>query len=307
MNLSFALLCCEQIIMVSVIIINYNTFHITCACIESVIRHTKGVEYEIVVVDNASPKDNPDEFKRRFPPIVLVKSAENGGFAKGNNLGIRASKGDIILLLNSDTVLNEDSISKAASNLHSLERVGPLTVRLVYPDGKLQHTARRFRSVGNELLDLARPLLKLVPYKKRSERMLNQYFHGDRDTWCDWVSGAFMMFRRRLLDEMPGGILDERYFMYGEDQLWCYQFRQMGYVSYYYSGTTVIHIHAASTESSMQLKLLKKFIDLELDLMRYRKGESLYYYLFAIIFTLKERARYYIKTVVAGVFNYKMR
>lgn len=293
--------------MVSVVIINYNTFKITCDCIASVIQHTRNCEYEIVLVDNASPTDDPDEFLRLFPTIRLIKSPENGGFAKGNNLGIAAAKGEVILLLNSDTVLTEDSISLAVAELKRHDRIGPLGVRLVYPDGKLQHTARRFRSIRNELLDLARPLLKLLPYERRSALMLNQYFRGDRNTWCDWVSGAFFMFHRSLLHEMPGNKLDERYFMYGEDQLWCLQAQQLGYPSYYYAGTTVTHIHAASTAPAKQLQLLKKFLALELDIMAIQKGKTLYYYLFSAILTFKEMMRYYIKVFALKVLGRNIR
>ncbi len=293
--------------MVSVVIINYNTFKITCDCIASVIQHTRNCDYEIVLVDNASPNDNPDEFLKLFPGIKLIKSTENGGFAKGNNLGIAAARGDVILLLNSDTVLTEDSISLALAELKRHEPIGPLGVRLVYPDGKLQHTARRFRSIRNELLDLARPLLKLLPYEKRSDLMLNQYFYGDRNTWCDWVSGAFFMFHRQMLDKMPEHKLDERYFMYGEDQLWCLQAQQMGYPGYYYAGTTVTHIHAASTAPAKQLQLLKKFLALELDIMAIRKGKTLYYYLFSAILTIKEMMRYYIKVFALKVLGKNIR
>ena len=268
---------------VSIIIINYNTFLVTCDCIASVLQYTKGVPYEIILVDNASPNDNPDDFLVKFPGINLIKSKENGGFAKGNNLGIAAASGDIILLLNSDTVLTED------------------------PDGKLQHTARKFRSIKNELFDLLRPFLMVLPYKKRASIMLNQYFKGDYNTYSDWVSGAFMMFHRSLLDQMPDKKLDERFFMYGEDQLWCYQFYEHGYKSYYLSETTVIHIHNASTEPSKQLLLLKKFLALELKIMEYRKGKGLYYYIFSVILTFKEMLRYYIKIIVYKLFGHRIR
>lgn len=293
--------------LVSVIIVNYNTFAITCDCVESVIAHTMGVPYEVVLVDNASPNDDPDEFARRFPTIKLIKSKENGGFAKGNNLGIQAASGDIILLLNSDCILTEDSISIAARHLDAHSDIGALSVRLVYQDGKLQHTGRKFRSIKNELLDLARPVLKLLPYRRRSGLMMNQYFHGDYDTYTDWVSGAFMMFRKSLLDKLPGGKLDERFFMYGEDQLWCYQFTKLGYPSYYLSQTTVIHIHNASTAPSKQLQLLKKFLELELKIMEYRKGKSLYYYVFSPILTTKETMRYYVKVLALKVFGHRIR
>ncbi len=293
--------------LVSVIIVNYNTFEVTCDCIASVLTYTRDVAYEIVLVDNASPDDDADAFLRRFPAIKLIKSKENGGFAKGNNLGIAAATGDIVLLLNSDTILTEDSISMAARKLAALPDVGALSVRLTYTDGKLQHTARRFRSIRNEVLDLFRPFLMLMPYKKRSQLMLNQYFHGDYDTYADWVSGAFMMFRRDLLDNMPGKKLDERFFMYGEDQLWCYQFTQLGRRSFYLSQTTVIHIHNASTAPSKQLGLLKKFLELELKIMEYRKAKGLYYHIFSIVLRIKELARYYVKISVYALFKHRIR
>ena len=293
--------------LVSVIIVNYNTFQITCNCIDRILQHTHHVAYEIILVDNASPKDNPDDFLVKFPTITLIKSKENGGFAKGNNLGIAAAKGDIILLLNSDTLLTEDSISTAAAELQQHTDVGALTVRLVYPDGGLQHTARKFRSIRNELLDLLRPLLLLLPYRQRATLMLNQYFKGDYDTYCDWVSGAFMMFRNTLLQQLPDKKLDERFFMYGEDQLWCYQFKELGFRSYYVAGTTVIHINNASTEPEKQIKLLKTFLNAELQVMAYRRGNGLYYALFAVILTVKEMMRYYIKRLAFMVFGKKIR
>src|SRR5690606_34789161 len=141
----------------SIVIINYNTFAITNNCIKSVLEHTKAVAYEIIVVDNAYTKDNPDDSATQFRAIILVKSPVNGGFAKGNNLGIAHAKVDIILLLNSDTILTEDSISTAAQYLAANKDTGALTVKLVYEDGKYQHNARKFRSIRNEILDLVRP------------------------------------------------------------------------------------------------------------------------------------------------------
>lgn len=294
--------------MVSVIIINYNTFQITCDCIRSVQAVTKAVDYEIILVDNASTIDNPDEFLVQFPDIKLIKSPVNGGFAQGNNLGISHAKGDVILLLNSDTILQEDCISKAANSLqNSADDISVLTVHLTYSDGKYQHNARAFRSIRNEVLDALRPLLMLVPYASRAKLMLNQYFKGDFNTCCDWVSGAFFMFKKELLYKLPEKKLDERFFMYGEDQLWCYQFSQLGYKCYFLADTRMIHIANASTEPAKQLKVLKTIISRELEIMRYRKGTSLYYYAFAFIFIAKERARYYIKVAVQKLFNHRIR
>lgn len=292
--------------LVSVIIVNYNTFELTCNCIESIAKYTK-CPYEVIVVDNASTIDNPDNFIIRFPYINLIKSTENGGFAKGNNLGIAAAKGDIILLLNSDAYLVEDAICTAANFLLDNNSVGALTAKLIYEDGKYQHNVRKFRSIGNETLDLIRPLLMFLPYRKRSGIMLNQYFKGDYNTFCDWVSGAFMMFRKDVLIQLPGQKLDERFFMYGEDQLWCYQFSHLGYRSYYMANIKAVHIANASTEPAKQLKLLKTILSRELQIMKYRKGSGLYYLVFRTIFTFKEMARYYIKLIAMKLFNYRFR
>lgn len=293
--------------LVSIIIVNYNTFDITCSCIESVIACTFAVPYEIVLVDNASPAENPQKFKLRFPGIKLIRSPENGGFAKGNNIGIKEASGNILLLLNSDTLLTEDSIAIAAKHLNEHEEIGALSVRLVYPDGKFQHTARKFRSIRNELLDLMRPLLLMMPYRKRSELMLNQYFKGERDVWADWVSGAFLMFRRSALERLPGGQLDERFFMYGEDQLWCYQLRKIGLRNYYLSQTTVIHINNASTSSEKQKKLERMMLENELKIMEYRKGLGIYYYAFWALFSAKEKFRSIIKRLVLKLFKRNIR
>ncbi len=293
--------------LVSIIIINYNTFQLTCDCISSVIQYTKGVDYEIILVDNASTKDNPDLFLQKFPNIKLIKSGENGGFAKGNNLGIEAAKGDLILLLNSDAYVEEDCISAAAEQYKNNDRLGALGVRMLYPDGQYQKSARKFRSIRNELLDVARPLLYLMPYKQRAQLMLNQYFKGDFSTECDWLSGAFLMFPKALLSKLEGNKLDERYFMYGEDHLWCYQFKELGYINYYYADAVVYHIANASTSSKKQMKLLNVMLERELDIMAYRKGKGLYYYLFSLVYGFKIYVQIFIKLLVWKVFKHKIR
>jgi GT2 family glycosyltransferase len=260
--------------------------------------HTKDVAYEVIVVDNASTKDNVDDFLIKFPKIKLIKSSINLGFAKGNNLGLKHATGDKILLLNSDTWLTEDSISIAAKYIDKVPQIGALSVRLIYPDGNIQHTARAFRSIRNELLDLFRPVLYVLPYRFRAKLMLNQYFKNDFNTFCDWVSGAFMMFRKDLLSLLPENKLDERFFMYGEDQLWCYQFSKFGYRSYFTPDSTVVHIANASTEPGKRKKLFYTRLSREKDIMQYRKGKGIYFYLFAFIYTIKACTAFVILSIM---------
>lgn len=293
--------------MVSIIIINYNTFLITCNCIKSIYEHTKGIEFEIILVDNASTESDPEKFKENFPGIDLIKSNVNTGFAGGNNLGIAKANGDTILLMNSDTYLIEDSVSKAGKYMPALDRVGALGVKMKYPDGAIQHTARRFRSIKWELLDLFRFILYLLPYRKRAIIMLGKYFKSDFNCNCDWVNGAFFLFSKEILKHFPGGKLDERFFMYAEDQLWCWQFSQLGYKNYFYSETSIVHINNASTKREKRLQLLKTMFNHELEIMRERKGNGLYYLVFVLIYGTKEWVRFFVKSLVLRLTGKMMR
>ncbi len=282
---------------VSVIIINYNTFTLTSNCIRSVIWFTIGVEYEIVLVDNASTECDADEFLKDFPGIKLVKSKANGGFAYGNNLGIEQATGDYILLLNSDTELKEDSISPAALYMQQHPGLGILGCRMTYPNGNIQYTARRFRSISWELLDLFRFIPLLMPYKKRAKRMLGKYFRHDENMECDWVNGAFFLFPKKILEIFPVKKLDGRFFMYGEDQLWCEQASNAGYKIFFYADTTIIHINSGSTGLSKQLSLRKTMMKHELEIMKLRQGKGFYYYAFKMIYGFKEGSKNLIKKI----------
>jgi GT2 family glycosyltransferase len=283
--------------LVSVIIVNYDTYALTADCIRSVQSYTRDAPYEIILVDNASPSEDPQRFANAFPDINLVRSAVNGGFAAGNNLGISQAKGNVILLLNSDTVLTEDAISKAAQFLASESGIGALTVRLRYPDGRVQHYARRFKDLQHEVLDFLRPLLYLLPYKSRAQLMLNQYYHADFNTDCDWVGGAFMMIPRAVIESLPGKKLDERYFMYSEDQLWCMQIKALGYRVACFAGTEIIHLEGGSGRSSGP-RWRPAVIQRELELYRERWPRSVAYPLFAAVLWTKAAVIYVAKRVL---------
>lgn len=282
---------------VSIIIVNYNTFQLTTNCIQSVIKYTEAVGCEIILVDNASTECDAEKFLEEFPSITLIKSNVNGGFAYGNNLGIEKAKGDYILLLNSDTFLQEDSISKSIQYMHR-SNAGVLGCRMIFPNSAIQYTARRFRSISWELLDLFRFIPRLMPYSKRSKLMLGKYFRHDENIECDWVSGAFFLFPKTVLDKLPGKKLDDRFFMYGEDQLWCERIKNLGYRILFYAGTTIVHLSSGSTNLSKQLSLRIIMIKHELEIMKWRKGKGFYYFVFAIIYLLKENFRNLVKVIV---------
>jgi hypothetical protein len=293
--------------MVSVIIINYNTFQMTSDCIRSIYQHTKATPFEVILVDNASSERDPKDFLREFPQLQLIESKTNSGFAGGNNLGIAAARGEFVLLLNSDTLLTEDSISKTVSYLKNNPQIGVVGCRQVFPDGKVQYSARKFRTISWELLDLFRFIIYAMSYQRRSRLMLGQFFQHDESVEADWVNGAYFLLPKSLIQQLPGGKLDERFFMYGEDVLWCEQIKKLGYKIFFLADTTIIHISSGSTDLSKQLRLRKVMMKHELAIMAERKGKGLYYACFSALYQAKEWLRYFIKWVVFKLSGHLIR
>ena len=283
--------------MVSVILINYNTFGLTSACLRSIYAQTKDVGFEVVLVDNASTERDPADFLIEFPEVKLIRSDKNLGFAGGNNLGLQHARGEYLLLLNSDTELTEDSISLAYLEFQKQLNIGFLGCRMTYPDGRIQYTARRFRSIRWELLDLFRFIPLAHGYEARSREMLGKYFKHDLSLDCDWLNGAFLFFERRLLSHFTDGKLDDRFFMYAEDQLWCEQARESGLRNYFFADTTIVHVNSGSSSVRRQLQNRQVMFRHELAIVRRRKGVGLYFGLFVLLFGFKEYTRNAIKWI----------
>lgn len=224
---------------VSIIIVNYNTFALTCACIESIYQHCNSVEFEIIVVDNASGEVDPTEFVTRFPEVLLVRNKVNRGFAGGNNDGLAVATGDYLLLLNSDTWFTEDSLTPALTYLKRNSEVAALTVRLHYPDGKIQHNCQRFPSIRYTLAEIMR--LQKLPFFRSGKLLYGSFFNYNEPAAPDWIWGTYFLMPRHWLLKLKGGRLSEDYFLYVEDMLWCRQFRDLGGKIAFIPDTTVIH------------------------------------------------------------------
>jgi GT2 family glycosyltransferase len=232
---------------VSIVIVNYNTFEDTCNCIHSIYQLTKDIEFEIIVVDNQSTNFNPQEFKNLFPNINLIISAENGGFAKGNNQGIEIAKGKYVLLLNPDTILKNNAIYFLWKEMERDSTIGISTCHLEYGNGKTQFTARKLRTISWELLQLTQ-LYRFFPKGKREEKMLHHYFPHDRKMECDWVSGACMLIRMEAINKLPQQHLSDIFFMYVEDALWCWQIKQLGYKIMFFPEGRIVHYEHKSLD-----------------------------------------------------------
>ena len=205
----------------SIIIINYNTYALTKKCIETVYEFTKNIDFEIILVDNASVECDAQLFKTVFPEIQLIINKENVGFAKGNNIGIEKAKGEYILLLNSDIELVENSIYTCVEFLKNHSNVGVVSPMLIYPDGRIQHLANKFPSIKYELVELFRLHTFLLP----KDYLLGYYFDHKENKKVDWVWGAFYLTKREIINQFPEKKLPDNYFMYFEDVAWCYEIK----------------------------------------------------------------------------------
>ncbi|MBO3272479.1 glycosyltransferase family 2 protein [Hymenobacter defluvii] len=239
-------------IQVSVIIINYNTFRLTSEAITSIQQHTKGVSYEIIVVDNASTECDPGLFEERFPSIMLVRNPDNSGFAKGNNLGISHATGETILLFNSDAACLNDALLLTYQELMADTKLGLTTARLEYPDGRVQHSCGRFPSISLQLVELLR-LQKFMSAEQRGTILQGAFFTYDKPLYPDWVWGTYYHLKREVVEKMPGGQLADDFFMYAEDLQWSYTVRKLGYTIKYVPDARVMHHFSQSTKKEKKL------------------------------------------------------
>ncbi len=283
----------ESKVLVSVIILNYNTFSITCQCISSIIEKTKEVDYEIILVDNASSECDAEEFRKLFPSITLIKSPVNLGFAKGNNLGIEQAKGNYLLLLNSDVEITEDSISKCYTFLSGDTKAGALSPRLVYPDGTMQFVAETFPGIKYELLRMFRWHL-FITKKKAGKLFLSYFYDYKQNIKVDMVWASFFMMKREILDKLPGGKLFDKHFMYAEELFWCHDIKKLGYDVWFFAGTTVIHYHSFSFKAkkkNVSMAKLELGIRNRHEFMFLTKGKA-YTYLFYFVEILNALTRF---------------
>ncbi|HRS70155.1 MAG TPA: glycosyltransferase family 2 protein [Bacteroidales bacterium] len=226
--------------MISIIILNYNTFDLTCQCIESIYKETKKVDFEIIIVDNASTVDDPAKFLELFPKIKLVKNTENRGFAGGCNDGIKVAKGDTILLLNSDTKLLNDAISITYDFLNTHPNVGIVTCKLENTDGSLQMNCQAFPKIKPFLIELFR-IHKLMSKPKADKILFGPFRDYCNIAYPDWVWGTFFMFHKTILNIFSNQLLPETFWMYGEDMEWCWLAKQAGYEIAFVPNGKVLH------------------------------------------------------------------
>ncbi|PHN05343.1 glycosyltransferase family 2 protein [Flavilitoribacter nigricans] len=230
----------------SVIIVNYNVRHFLEQALLSVRNASHGLEVEVWVVDNNSVDDSVAMVQAKFPEVRLIVNQDNPGFAVANNQAIRRSTGTYVLLLNPDTVVEEDTFSKCITFMDAHPDAGGLGVHMIDGAGKFLPESKRGFPTPWVAFCKTFGLSRLFP----RSAFFNRYHLGYLDEMethpVDVLSGAFLFMRRSVLDKI--GLLDEAFFMYGEDIDLSYRIVQAGYRNYYFPETTIIHYKGESTK-----------------------------------------------------------
>ena len=266
----------------AVVIVSYNVRDLLRDCLNSA-QANEGVRVSICVVDNDSPDDSAGMVEREFPQVHLIRNS-NTGYAAGNNLGLRyfgfnekpdptsnlqrqtsnyqlpithhpspaAAPPRYALLLNPDTIVPRDAFARVVAYMDAHPRVGALGVKLVRADGSLDLACRRSFPTPEVALYRFLGLSKLFPHSPRFGRYNMTFLDPDRLAEVDSVAGAFMLARGEAIAQ--AGLLDETFWMYGEDLDWAYRIKQRGWKVLYYPEVTVLHLKRSSSAGSARAR-----------------------------------------------------
>ncbi len=233
---------------ISVIIVNYNVRDFLQNALLSLFKSLEGLQAEIFVVDNASDDGSVEFLKKSFSQVHLITNSTNVGFAKANNQALKIAQGKYFLLLNPDTLLQENTISTMIKFFEEHQEVGMAGCKILNSDGTLQLPCRRSFPTPWVAFTKIFGLSTLFPKSSLFAKYNITYKNPDECYEVDAISGSFMMLRKEVYEKIGG--LDEEFFMYGEDLDWCYRVQKTGWKVYYVPFTSIIHYKGESTRRS---------------------------------------------------------
>jgi len=215
----------------SIVLLTWNALEVTTAAIDSVKRYTRGIAYELFVIDNGTTKDSTvTEFPRRFPEVRFIANPSNFGFTRASNQGIREARGRYVLLLNNDTLQTENALGEAVRYMDAHPDVGILGIMHRNNDAE--------RSFQPSFFDFPWPWAEAVGLFGIHGNPKRQLELKEQDV--DWVCGSFLLMRRSCLEQV--GPMDERFFSFDEDIDWCFQAKRAGWIVRFWPGVSMIHL-----------------------------------------------------------------
>jgi GT2 family glycosyltransferase len=248
----------------SIVILCWNDLQVIVNCLQSIYTSTHSTEFEVIVSDNGSSDGCVEFIRKRFPRVHVIENGTNLRFAKANNVGIRASNGEYVLILNPDTIIHDGTLDKLVMFADQHAEAGAFGCRVLNPDGTYQVSGRPFASLRGEWL----AALYLRPLGYFSDWFLSDSYtewKGETQRMVDWLSGCFILIRGDLLKRLGG--FDEQFFYYYEDMDLCRRVWDAGYSIIYTAEMAITHLGGQSTKRS------PKAFTLDSQITRYR-----YYY-----------------------------
>jgi GT2 family glycosyltransferase len=241
----------------SIVVVNWNVKNLLRNCLQSLLnacQTTPHLTSEIIIVDSASTDGSPEMVRQEFPQIQLIASGQNLGYAGGNNIGAAVAQGRYIFLLNPDTVVRPDALSRMVEYLEAQPRVGALGPQLLWPDGSIQSSRRRFPTLGSLFWE-STLLGQWFPHNRQIE-----YYHltgrpANQPQQVDWVVGAAILLRREAWLQV--GPIDQDFFMYFEETDWCHRSAAAGWETHYLPAAQVVHYEGKSSEQVVAARTLR--------------------------------------------------
>ncbi len=230
----------SQVVDVTIVVVSFNTRDLTSQCLKSIYSETGNVNFQVVVVDNASTDGSAQMVAEQFPQVTLIQNADNRGFAAANNQAFAIARGRHILLLNSDTIVLDRAIDRCVEYMDKHLDIGALGPKVLWPSGDHQSSAFRFPSLL---------VLLFQSFGLPDHSWLNYDRYGARD-WdkihdVDVVAGCFLIVRSEVIKTV--GMLDEDFFLYGEEAEWCHRIKKANWRVVYWPVARIIHIKGASS------------------------------------------------------------
>jgi GT2 family glycosyltransferase len=236
----------NRLFKLSIIIVSYNSLNFLKDCLDSINKNKPSASFEITVVDNASSDGTVEAIRKDYPHLKLIENARNEGFAAANNMAIKSSSSEYILLINSDCRVYANSIDRLLKFADSSKDAGIAGPRIINSDGSVQLSCRKFPSFLDAGMHSI--LTNIAPDNPFSRRYKLADINRDEVSKVDWVSGSCMLIRRAAL--IDTGLMDEKYFMYVEDTDLCYQMWKKGWKVYYFPESEILHHIGGSTKNN---------------------------------------------------------
>lgn len=288
-------------IKISVIIVNYNVKEYLAQSLSSIQRSLKGIPHEIIVVDNNSVDGSTSLIKSKFSEVILIENKENVGFGKANNQAIRLAKGEFVVLINPDTVVQEDIFVKLLEFFNQNPPAGAVTCKIINPDGTFSIDCRHSIPTPSIALWKVLGLSRLFPKSRMFGKYNLTYLDENQTYQVPAISGSFMMIRHQVLDKV--GLFDERFFMYCEDIDLCQRINASGYQIFYVPTTQIVHYKGESTKKDRLDYVVAFNKSLYLFFQKYYAPQSIFLFRWFIILGILLRGGIiYVKNFLVNHF-----